>query len=293
LHRFRKIGEERSEDLCLRPGYHVSKEMRTGTQGFGRKTPKPLRTGETRSLISSKEGKFLDCNQALLEMLHYSSKEECLSIDLSNDLYINPEDRKVFQERIERDGCVEDMEVEFKKKDGRKVTVLLTGYPLRDVRGDIVAYEGINLDITERKRIEEELRETNEFFRNLIESSVDGIIATDMKGTSSFLNKGAEDLTGYSASEVIGKLHITELYPKGMAKEIMEKLRSPDYGGVGKLPPLQLTVLNKAKAQVPSSFQRLSFTTRRGRRWPPSVFSRTYDLVWRWKRNLKRLTYSW
>ena len=201
--------------------------------------------------ISSKEGKFLDCNQALIEMLHYSSKEECLNMDLSEDLYVNPEDRKVFQGRIERDGCVEDMEVEFKKKDGSKVTVLLTGYPLRDARGDIVGYEGINLDITERKRIEEELRETNEFFRNLIESSVDGIIATDMKGNIFIFNKGAEDLTGYSASEVIGKLHITELYPKGMAKEIMRNLRSPDHGGIGKLTPLQLSVLNRAGERVP------------------------------------------
>jgi len=201
--------------------------------------------------ISSKEGKFLDCNQALLEMLDYSSKEECLNMDLTENLYANPEDRKTFQEKIERDGYVKDMEVEFKKKDGKKMTVLLTGYPIRSEKGDIVGYQGINLDITERKRIEEERRETNEFFRNLIESSVDGIIATDMKGNIFIFNKGAEDLTGYSASEVIGRLHITELYPKGMAKEIMENLRSPDHGGVGKLTPLQLTVLNKVGEQVP------------------------------------------
>jgi two-component system, sporulation sensor kinase E len=61
--------------------------------------------------ISSKEGKFLDCNQALLEMLDYPTKEEFLSIDIAQDLYVNPEDRKTFQERIERDGYVKDMEV--------------------------------------------------------------------------------------------------------------------------------------------------------------------------------------
>src|SRR4030042_4481283 len=143
------------------------------------------------------------------------------------------------------------MEVEFKRKDGSKITVLLTGYPMRDAKGDIVGYEGINLDITERKRIEEERRETNEFFRNLIESSVDGIIATDMKGKIFIFKKGAEDLTGYSASEVMGRLHITELYPKGMAKEIMRNLRSPDHGGVGKLTPLPLTVLNKVGEEGP------------------------------------------
>jgi two-component system NtrC family sensor kinase len=201
--------------------------------------------------ISSKEGKFLDCNQALVEMLNYSSKEECLNIDLPENLYVNPDDRKVFQERIERDGYVRDMEVKFKKKDGSKITVLLTGYPIRDAQGDIIGYQGINLDITERKRIEEELRETNEFFRNLIESSVDGIIATDMKGNIFIFNKGAEELTGYSVSEVVGKLHITDLYPKGMAKQVMEKLRSSECGGVGKLTPIPLTILNRAGDQVP------------------------------------------
>ncbi len=201
--------------------------------------------------ISSKEGKFLDCNQALLDMLDYSSKAECLNIDLPHDLYVNPEDRMIFQERIERDGYAKDMEVEFKKKDGQKITVLLTGYPIRDEKEGIVGYQGINLNITERKRIEEELRETNEFFRNLIERSVDGIIATDMKGNIFIFNKGAEDLTGYSGSEVVGKLHITDLYPKGMAKQVMEKLRSSEYGGVGKLTPIPLTILNRAGDQVP------------------------------------------
>ena len=201
--------------------------------------------------ISSKGGKFLDCNQALLEMLGYSNKREFLNIDIAHDLYVNREDRRIFQERIERDGYVKDMEVEFKKRSGEKITVLLTGHALRNEKNEIVGYEGINLDITERKRIEDELREANEFFMNLIESSVDGIIAADMKGNIFIFNKGAEALTGYRAGEVIRKLHITEIYPEGMAKEVMKKLRSPDDGGVGKLTPVQLTVVNKAREKIP------------------------------------------
>ena len=201
--------------------------------------------------ISSKEGKFLDCNQALLEMLGYPTKEEFLSIDIAKDLYANPEDRKRFQERIEKDGHVKDMEVEFKKRDGERITVLLTGHPIKNEKGEIVGYQGINLDITERKRIENELREANEFFMNLIESSVDGIIAADMKGNIFIFNKGAEALTGYRAEEVIGKIHITQIYPEGVAKEIMKKLRSPDYGGVGKFIPSQLTVIDKKGEEIP------------------------------------------
>jgi PAS domain S-box-containing protein len=201
--------------------------------------------------VSSKEGKFLDCNQALLDMLGYSTKEEFLSINIAQDLYLNPEDRKIFQERIERDGYVKDMEVEFKKKNGERITVLLTGHPIKNEKGEIISYQGINLDITERKRIENELREANEFFLNLIESSVDGIMVTDMKGNIIIFNKGAEVLTGHTAEEVIGKVHITQIYPEGVAKEIMKKLRSPEYGGIGKFIPSQLNIVNKYGEEIP------------------------------------------
>ena len=201
--------------------------------------------------ISSREGRFLDCNQALLEMLGYAEKEEFLSIDIAQHLYVHPEDRKVFQERIERHGYVKDMEVEFKKKNGEKITFLLTGYPVTNETGEIVAYEGINLDITEWKHIEDELREANEFFKNLIESSVDGIIAADTKGHIFIFNKGAEALTGYRAEDVLGKLHITQIYPEGVAKEVMKELRSPEHGGVGKLTPTQFNVMNRFGEEVP------------------------------------------
>ncbi len=201
--------------------------------------------------ISSKEGKFLDCNQALLDILGYSTREEFLNIDIAHDLYVNPEDRTLFQERIERNGYAKEMEIEFKKKNGEKITVLLTGHPIRNEKGEIVGYEGINLDISERKRIENELREANEFFMNLIESSVDGIIAADMKGNIFIFNKGAEALTGYTAEEIIGKIHITQIYPEGIAKEIMRRLRSPENGGVGKLLPAQFNVVNKYEEEIP------------------------------------------
>ncbi len=200
--------------------------------------------------ISSREGKFLDCNQALLDMLEYPSKQEFLEIDIAQNLYMNPEDRKAFQERIRKEGRVKDMEVEFKKKNGEKITVLLTAYPIKDEKGKVIGYQGINLDISERKRNENKLREANEFFMNLIESSVDGIIAADLKGNIFIFNKGAESLTGYTPEEVIGKLHITKIYPEGVAKEIMEKLRSPEYGGVGKFIPTQLNVLNKFGEEI-------------------------------------------
>jgi PAS domain S-box-containing protein len=58
---------------------------------------------------------------------------------------------------------------------------------------------------------------------------------TNMKGDILIFNKGAENILDYKAEEVVGKMSIRSIYPPGVAKEVMEKLRSPDYGGMGKL----------------------------------------------------------
>jgi two-component system NtrC family sensor kinase len=185
--------------------------------------------------ISTRQGRFLDCNQAMLEMAGYSDKEEFLKIDIAKDLYVNTEDRRKFQKLIEQQGFVKDLEVEFKKKSGEKITVLLTAHANRDENGKIIGYEGLNIDISDRKRMERELKEANEFLMNLIESSVDGIIVTDMKGNILIFNKGAENILGYKAEEVVGKMNIRGIYEPGVGKEVMGKLKSPDFGGVGKL----------------------------------------------------------
>ena len=185
--------------------------------------------------ISSKEGKFLDCNQAMWGLLGYQDKEEFLMIDIAKDLYVNPEDRKTFQGLVEELGFVKDFEADWKKKNGERITVLITADAKKDEEGTVVGYEGINIDISGRKRMERELKEANDFLMNLIESSVDGIIVTDMKGDILIFNKGAENLLGYKTEEVVGKMNIRSIYQPGVAKEVMDKLRSRDFGGVGKL----------------------------------------------------------
>jgi len=132
-------------------------------------------------------------------------------------------------------GFIKDFEVEFKKKNGERITVLLTATAKRDEKGTIIGYEGLNIDITDRKRMEKKLKEANDFLMNLIESSVDGIIVTDMKGDILIFNKGAENLLGYQGEEVVEKMNIRSIYQPGVAKEVMDKLRSPDFGGIGKL----------------------------------------------------------
>jgi two-component system NtrC family sensor kinase len=185
--------------------------------------------------ISSKEGKFLNANHALLDMLGYDNKEEFLNIDIAEDLYVKPEERQKFKEMIESDGRVIDWEVEFKRKDGSTVPVLLTGHVRYDQQGNVIGYEGLNIDITQRKLMERQLKEAHDFINKIIQSSPNAITATDMKGNILIWNRAAEETIGYRAADVIGKMNILKIYPDGMARKVMQMLRSPEHGGVGRL----------------------------------------------------------
>lgn len=185
--------------------------------------------------ISSKEGRFLDANQAFINMMGYSSKEEILNLDITRDLYVRPSDRPKFQEMIEREGRVVQYEVDFKKKDGTPITVLLTSHVRYDHNGNILGYEGITEDQTERYMMEKKLREAHDFMNKIIQSSPSPIMAADLKGNIFIWNRAAEETLGYPASETIGKMHITKIYPEGLAYKIMEMIRSPEHGGVGML----------------------------------------------------------
>ncbi len=189
----------------------------------------------TGVFISSKEGKFLNANQALLDMLGYDSKDEFLEIDIANDLYVRPEDRKILQQMMERDGRVIDHEVEFKRKDGSTLPVMFTGHARYDQYGKIVGYEGLNLDITRRKLMERQIKEAHDFINKIIQSSPNAITATDMKGNILIWNRAAEEAIGYKAADVIGKMNIQKIYPDEMARKVMQMLRKPEHGGVGRL----------------------------------------------------------
>ena len=90
-------------------------------------------------------------------------------------------------------------------------------------------------DVTAERGLEHELRSTKEFLERLIDSTVDAIIASDMRGQIILFNQGAERLFGYRARDVIGKMPVWDLYEDGGAKQIMRMLRSESFGGVGRL----------------------------------------------------------
>ena len=105
-------------------------------------------------------------------------------------------------------------------------------------------------DVTAERALEHELRSTKEFLERLIDSTVDAIIASDMRGRIILFNQGAERLFGYRARDVIGKLGVWELYEPNGAKQIMRMLRSTSYGGVGRLEQTRREVRRSRRAST-------------------------------------------
>jgi diguanylate cyclase (GGDEF)-like protein/PAS domain S-box-containing protein len=106
--------------------------------------------------ISSREGKFIDFNQSALDLFGFT-REEMIGLDILQ-IYVNPADRYRFQQEIEQNGSVRNYEVKFRKKDGKEMDCLLTSTVRKDIDGTILGYQGIIRDITEIKKVENQLR---------------------------------------------------------------------------------------------------------------------------------------
>lgn len=185
--------------------------------------------------ISSKKGRFLDVNPALLKMLGYQDKEEFLSLDLATDVYLRPEDRRKYTQIIEKTGRVVDYEVKWRRRDGHILHILLTSNVRYDAKGVILGYEGIVVDQSRRKKSENEIKEAHDFLDKIISHSPNAIMAMDMKGVIRLWNQGAEDIFGAKAAQVIGKMTIQQIFSKKVAKKVMEMMRDEKFGGRGRL----------------------------------------------------------
>jgi PAS domain S-box-containing protein len=106
-------------------------------------------------------------------------------------------------------------------------------------------------DVTDRFRLESQVRQLDDLERNLLQASMDGIIVNDMLGNVLIFNKGAAKILGYDSEEVVGKLKVYKFYPGNTAHEIKRLIYDPAHGGVGILENYETQVLHKDGTPVP------------------------------------------
>ena len=100
---------------------------------------------------SSTEGRILMANPALVSMLGYDCESEVLALNMARDVYCNPEERAQLAGQLIESGEIKDAEVDWKRKDGRTITVRNSAILVRKASGEIEGFQVFVQDVTERK----------------------------------------------------------------------------------------------------------------------------------------------
>jgi PAS domain S-box-containing protein len=153
------------------------------------------------------DGKFLTANYALAHMLGFGSAEEMIAAhtDIANELYVDPKKRDEFKQLLDANDVVLEFEFEAYRKDGSSVWLSENVRAVRDESGEALYFEGTCLDITERRRAEEALRESEERYREMFENAKDAIYVHDLTGRYTSVNRAAEQLSGFTREEILGR----------------------------------------------------------------------------------------
>jgi PAS domain S-box-containing protein len=106
--------------------------------------------------ISTVEGKFLDINQAGVELFGYGSKEELLTANIEQDIYTDRPKRNRTKEIMHTQGFIKDFEQTLKRRDGKPIIVLETATPVCDAQGNVIMYRSILRDVTKQKLLEQQ-----------------------------------------------------------------------------------------------------------------------------------------
>jgi len=146
---------------------------------------------------STPEGKRLEVNRALLQMMKYPNREAFLKGNVIDD-YVNSEDRKRWQAKMEREGTVRGFKAQCRRHDGTVFWIRDSARTVMDSEGRILYYEGAVEDITEREKAEEK---ENQYFRDLAFLSRTAMEFVELPPRSDiykFIGKRLRELVGNS-----------------------------------------------------------------------------------------------
>jgi protein-histidine pros-kinase len=150
------------------------------------------------------EGKLIMASPSCHELLGYAPGE-LLGTRLS-DLYVDPSTRDTFMQKlIEQGGKYYGFENSLRRKDGSEIWAVASSQFYYDDAGNIAGVEGIVRDITQRKQMEDALRESEHKLRTIFENMMDTYVRTDREGVVVMVSPSVEKLLGYRSDEVIGR----------------------------------------------------------------------------------------
>jgi two-component system NtrC family sensor kinase len=158
--------------------------------------------------FSTPDGQLLDANPALVSMLGYQEKKDLL---LADPAALNFDSATpVLGRAVDDRGGIRTREIRLRRKDGKPAVFLDSSRAVWDPAGNIIRYQGTLVDITEKRSMERQLAQQEEFRRRLLESFPDLILVVDLGERYTFASARARDLLGFEPQDIIGK-KITDL----------------------------------------------------------------------------------
>lgn len=172
------------------------------------------------------EGMFTFINRAGAEILGYSSPEEVIGTKVKN-IYGDPEDRRRLCEKLEKDGVWREFVSLCKRRNGESFYAERTSNLLRDEKGNPVAIHGVFRDISERKKAEMEIVESEQRYRVLFDSLKEGVYQSEPTedGVFTWINKAGAEILGYKSTEEVIGTRVKDIYVNSDdRRKIVEKL---------------------------------------------------------------------
>lgn len=197
------------------------------------------------------DGRPVFVNQALAKMLGYDTPDDLINsvFNVGTQIYVNQELRAEAIRIIERKEHLGGFEAELKRKDGSVVWGSLSFRGVFDEKGNHLLNEGTVRDISYNKRIEKELKESEERYRSIFENSGTAVAIIDSNEIITDLNREFERMSGYRREDLEGKILLGDL----STPEETERIRKDSYERL------------RRKDSIPGRYETI-LVTRRGER---------------------------
>jgi len=154
----------------------------------------------------TREGRFLSVNPSYARMHGYESPDQMMGAeDFAGKLCIDPQEEKKFREQLWRDGEVRNFESKRRRRDGSTFWASTNAHAVRGQKGEVIYHQGITQDITDLRKTQEALRESEEQFRSLADNAGLGIYLIQ-DGVFKYVNMKFADIYGYMVDEIVDKM---------------------------------------------------------------------------------------
>lgn len=177
------------------------------------------------------QGRLVSANPAMARILGYASAEELMEqvTDLGKQVYAFPLGRERVLRALEQNGALDGMEMALRRKDGAIIWCSIIARAIRADDGQVVLVEGLLVDVTERKRAVEELRESEARIRALFNATSDSVILMDPEGVILAINDHGAHRRGLTPEDMVGHFIYDHLPPNAAEirrLQVQEALRT-------------------------------------------------------------------